>query len=177
MSKVFVTADLHLGHNAICRYRTQFSTPEEHTELVLDNYKSIITKRDTVYFMGDIAFSDEAADRLDELPGYKILILGNHDTDRGREKAKYLMSKFDRVYGSLSKKGCWWSHIPIHPDELRGKYCVHGHVHNNTIQDPRYANVCLENTNYYPVDFQEVKARLTAGEIFTKNTKGTPNGQ
>lgn len=168
MSRLMVIADMHLGHKAICKYRPQFNTAKEHDDFIIANYKKVITKRDTVYFLGDIAFSREAADRLDELPGYKILILGNHDTDRGRDESKYLISKFDRIYGSLSKKGCWWTHIPIHPDELRGEFNISGHIHNKTLEDPRYANVSLENTNYFPADFREIKASLLAGEIFTK---------
>lgn len=170
MSKVYVIADTHFGHRNICKYRTQFTSPKEHDDFVISNYNSIITKCDTVYFLGDIAFSKEAADRLDTMPGYKILVLGNHDTDRSSEESRYLIDKFDRVYGSLNKKGCWWTHIPIHPEELRGKFNIHGHTHNATLQDPRYVNVSLENCNYFPVDFTEIKAALAAGTIFTKVT-------
>lgn len=37
MAKTIVTSDLHIGHRAICMYRTQFATVEEH-----DDYKPVL---------------------------------------------------------------------------------------------------------------------------------------
>ena len=49
------------------------------------------------------------------------------------------------------------SHIPIHPLELhRFKLNVHGHMHQNVLDDPRYLNVCMERTNFTPVDFEYI---------------------
>lgn len=168
MSKLFFVSDLHLGHKAIPKYRPQFTTTEEHDDFIISNYLATVSKRDTIYFLGDVAFSMDAIMRLKVLPGYKILILGNHDTDFGIAHAQALQTCFNRVYGLTTKKGCWLSHAPIHPEELRGKFNIHGHTHNATLQDPRYVNVSLENCNYFPVDFTEIKAALAAGTVFTK---------
>ena len=169
MSRLFVTSDLHLGHRNICKYRPQFQTTQEHDDFIIANYLETITKIDTVYFLGDIAFTDEAIERVKALPGHKILVLGNHDTDFGMARSRSLQEAFVRVYGITSKHHCWLTHAPIHPIELRGKFCIHGHVHDQTIQDPRYANVCVENTNYKPVLLTKVKESLLAGKIFKGN--------
>ena len=62
---------------------------------------------------------------------------------------------FDDVMGGFSYKGVWLTHIPIHPDELRGRPNIHGHTHNHIINDNRYLNVCMEQINYRPLEFTE----------------------
>ena len=81
MSKVFVTSDWHLGHKNILKYRPEFTSIKEHNDTIINNYLDIVTKRDVVYFLGDIAFSKEGLELVKELPGDKRLILGNHDTE------------------------------------------------------------------------------------------------
>jgi calcineurin-like phosphoesterase family protein len=70
----------------------------------------------------------------------KVLVLGNHDILTTQE----YLSVFDEVQGLVKKYGMWISHAPVHPNELRGKYNVHGHVHYASIEDDRYFNVCPE---------------------------------
>lgn len=64
------------------------------------------------------------------------------------------------LHSLVRYKGVWLSHAPLHPDELRGKYCCHGHTHNHCIDDPRYYNVCVDQTDMKPVLFQDVLAEL-----------------
>jgi len=165
----YLLSDMHLGHKDIHKkFRTQFNSDEEHDQTIITNYLNTITKRDTVYFLGDIAFSDEAIEKVQKLPGYKILVLGNHDVDRGTNRAKALQACFDKICGITSKHQIWLTHAPIHPEELRGKFNIHGHVHNKTLQDYRYANVSMENINYTPVTFQEIQEAFVQEKIFTK---------
>ena len=174
MSKVYLTSDWHIGHKDIYKkHRTHFTSDEDHNQTILDNYRSIIRPRDVVYFMGDICFTEASLALIKALPGDKRLILGNHENQYGEFRTAQLWDVFNKIHGLYTRKGCWFSHAPIHPTELRDKFNVHGHVHANTLPDPRYANVSLENTNYYPVDFQEVKACLNAGTIFTKEISCT----
>lgn len=168
MSRVFVTSDWHLGHRNILKYRPQFSSIEEHDALLIHNYNAVISKRDTIYFLGDICFDLGAVETIRELKGRKVLVLGNHDLERGFDK-RILHDTFNNVVSLISKNGCWLSHAPIHPDELRGKYNIHGHTHNSSIQDVRYANVCVENTNYTPALLQDIKTIIESGQIYKGN--------
>lgn len=168
MSKVYYTADWHLGHKGISdKFRTQFSSDEEHNLTIINNYKELVTKRDVVFFLGDICFDKASLNLIADLPGDKRLVLGNHENQYEEFRTIQLWHVFDKVYGLHQRKGCWLSHAPIHSLELRGKYNIHGHVHNATLTDARYANVSLENCNYYPVDFQDIKASLEDGKVFT----------
>lgn len=163
MSKVYAISDCHFGHNNILKYRDQFKSIEEHDQTIVDNFNNIITKRDTVYFMGDICFTEEGMENLRKMRwcNKKVLVLGNHDAQfMNSELTKEYYNMFDSVIGSKSWKGAWLTHMPIHPDELRGKLCIHGHTHNQFIDDKRYYNVCLENTDYAPVNLAEVLKKM-----------------
>lgn len=156
MSKVYVISDTHFGHNSITKYRPQFETAAEHDAFILQNIKDVVCKRDVLIMLGDIAFTLEALQRLKSIKCTKQLILGNHDMQFSRDHFQELLKVFTRVDALRSYKGCWLSHAPIHPEELRGKVNLHGHTHYHNIEDVRYRNVCVENIDYKPVDFREV---------------------
>ena len=154
MSIVWVTADWHLGHKNISKYR-DVRSEEDNATTILTNYRAMVSKRDVVWFLGDICFTPAYLPLLQYLPGDKRLVLGNHDLDKGVPFAD-LASIFNRVCGLVSYKGFWLSHAPLHPDELRGKMNIHGHTHAHDIDDPRYINVCVERHHMQPVKFQEI---------------------
>ena len=164
MSKVYGIGDLHFGHRNAIKWRTQFSTPEEHDEIIFNNIMSTVTKRDTLWLLGDCFLSWKSVDYAQAISDRVMklgLVIGNHDTDNS-ERLKvfnYMMylRLFDTVTGLKSHKGgIWLSHAPIHPAQLRGKFNIHGHVHTETLDDPRYFNASCENVNYTPIDFQGV---------------------
>ena len=159
MSNVWFTSDLHLGHKNIHKFRTQFESEEHHREVIKENYHKVVTKRDKVFFLGDVAFTQECLEDVGTWVGErKVLIVGNHCVDN--IPMSEIVKHFDEVYSLLKYKEYWLSHAPIHPNELRGKYNLHGHVHYASLDDPRYLNCCLENTDYAPIDLNEVRSRL-----------------
>jgi calcineurin-like phosphoesterase family protein len=117
--------------------------------MIVADWKKRVHKRGIVYVFGDAAFDDEALDVFSWLPGKKILIKGNHD-DMVTTLAQ--TNVFAEIHGMLKYKGMWFTHAPIHPQELRGKPNVHGHVHSKSVMkknwlgrevpDPRYLNTC-----------------------------------
>ena len=166
MSKLYAIGDTHLGHNNIAKYRPRFATNEEHDDYILSILKETLRKRDTCYFLGDIAFTKEALLKIKSIVCMKkVLVMGNHDAERHGVKMADLLEVFDQVCAMTTKKGCWLTHAPIHPDELRGKFNIHGHTHNHNLNDSRYANVSCENIDYKPIDLLEVKAFMERGEI------------
>lgn len=157
MSNVYFISDLHLGHKNICKWagpqRGNCKTTAEHNQWIVDQWNSVVTKRDTVFVLGDVAFDMEYIKLLDEMKGTKKLVRGNHDKFNIQVYLKY----FDEVYGLLKYKGYWLSHAPIHPMELRGLKNIHGHVHNNSIPDDNYINVCVEKLNGIPRNFKNIE--------------------
>lgn len=165
MSRVWVTSDLHLGHNNICKYRTDFSSPEDHHETMVTNTLDILSKRDVLWLLGDICFSRDWMWFYDEVikkAQIVNLVLGNHDTDNQerRDIVKYAASIGVKIFSLTKYKDSWLSHAPIHPCELRGKFCVHGHMHREVVDDSRYFNACVEHTGWKPVSYQDIVEQI-----------------
>ena len=96
MSKVFYTADWHIGHPGIAsKFRPCFSSDEEHDAIIRRNYLEVVTKRDVVFFLGDICFKQYSLDFIRDLPGDKRLVLGNHDNQFGEFRTQELFDVFN----------------------------------------------------------------------------------
>lgn len=52
-------------------------------------------------------------------------------------------------------KKFWLSHCPLHPEELRGRLNIHGHVHTNSVRDQRYINVSFEMSKT-PIPLEDI---------------------
>jgi len=167
MGQRYIIGDCHLDHKGISKFRKRKNgltgmpyTSEEQHELMYEALAQV--KRDHLFLMGDIAFSKEALARIKALPCRdKILLVGNHCREFGI-KMEDLVEAYDKVYSLRSYKGFWLSHAPIHPQELRGKLNIHGHLHYHHILteaamlDSRYINVSAEYTGYKPILFEHV---------------------
>ncbi len=168
MSKVYFWSDLHLGHKSIVKFsgpmRGHVSSTEEHDEWIVNQWNSVVKKRDIVYVLGDVCFDINKMVLFNKMNGTKYLIMGNHDEFDIGVYLKY----FKKVKGFIKHKGFWISHAPIHPDELRGKFNIHGHVHANTILDARYINVCPEH-NSVPVLFDDLIEDRAQRELIMGN--------
>lgn len=153
MSKVYLIADTHFGHENALRFRPQFKTIKEHDSFIVNNWNKTVTKRDTVWVLGDFSFTKDRqfvnVTRA-RLNGYIKFVQGNHDL---------VVPDDVRLMPPLVVyKGAWLSHAPIHPDELRGKANYHGHTHSKTINDERYKCFSCEQVNYTPKLFEVLEA-------------------
>jgi calcineurin-like phosphoesterase family protein len=148
MSRVFVASDTHFGHENMAIKRG-FKSAEEQDALIVENWNRVVQKRDIVILLGDITFEKANYEILKSLNGRIWAGLGNHDLP---QHAKELQKYVAKMFGLMKYKGMFFSHAPIHPQELhRVHKCCHGHVHLDSIDDPRYVNVCMEVINYTPV--------------------------
>lgn len=162
---VFFTSDLHLGHYAATKFRKEFKEGDVdyHDFTIVSNINDRVHKRDKLFILGDLAFSDKGLKWADRIDCQNIeLILGNHDK---YPTQRYLAMGF-KIHGFRKYKGLWLSHCPIHPNELyRCNGNLHGHVHANSdskpIQDKRYINVNVDMNKYYPVSFERIQERFS----------------
>ncbi len=160
MNTLFLS-DLHLGHDTITKFRNQFENSQHHDAIIKENYHKIVRPKDTVNFLGDVGFTPEAIQELKTWNGVKSIWLGNHDNAEFKKRGvslKILQEVFeDRIYGFSRKYGYWICHTPIHPDELRGRNCLHGHTHSHLIDDPHYMNLCMEHIDYTPISLEQIR--------------------
>lgn len=149
-------ADLHLGHANMAK-RRGFSSVEDHDAHIIRTWNRIVDKRDVTYILGDITMEKKAPYHLlDQLAGYKHVVLGNHDR---KQDVAELLKHVDSVAGMVDYKGFFLTHCPVHPTELsyrgvRGN--IHGHVHENIIDEPGYYCVSCEVVNYQPSTLREI---------------------
>lgn len=157
---VYAISDTHFGHSNILQFRTQFSSIKEHDQFIVDKILSRCGKRDSLYILGDVVIYADALPYLKTIAEhveYLHIVLGNHDLER---KACPSLNDYQAlcksVTGMKRYKNAWLTHAPIHPDELRGRINVHGHIHDKTIDDPRYVNVSCEAISYTPINLADV---------------------
>lgn len=171
MSRVYFISDTHFGHKNIKKFRnkpdgSEFDTFDDHDEYVLNNILSAVTKRDILWILGDVNFHDnlDVIEKIASNVQKLNIISGNHDFEKDHQPALRELLNIPNVAvrGLCKYNGYWLSHAPIHPDELRGKKNIHGHVHYQSIDDDRYINVCVESEwcNFKPIDFQNIKQEI-----------------
>ena len=153
MSRVFLFSDPHHGHNSMAIKRG-FKSAEEQDELIIKNWNNQVSKRDVVYLLGDITMEKGDYSILGKLNGHKRVVGGNHDMP---QHSKRLMEYVESISGMIKYKGFALTHCPIHESEIhRFRANIHGHIHEEIIDDYRYINVCAEVIDYTPILFTEV---------------------
>ncbi len=83
------------------------------------------------------------------------MLAGNHDN----LKSPVLLKHFEKIelWKCFRDEGFTCSHIPLRLDSLRdGTVNVHGHIHQNMMNEKGYINVCVEVRNYTPVHMDEI---------------------
>lgn len=137
-----------------------FKDEYEMNDHIVSEWNKVVSKRDVTYILGDITMEKSEYEILNRLNGIKKVILGNHDEPQHVPKLlqyvnnvasmKYLKNK---EFGNIIL-----THAPIHPCELEYRYNIniHGHVHENTLDDKRYINVSAEVIDYKPRSLKEL---------------------
>jgi calcineurin-like phosphoesterase family protein len=150
MGNVRFISDTHFGHKNMAIKRG-FSSAEEMNEHIIKRWNEVVNKKDVTYLLGDVSMeSKNFYYLLDRLNGVINVILGNHDR---RQDIPELLKYVNSVAGMIDFKGDYiLTHCPVHPSQLefRYSYNIHGHVHENSLEDPRYINVSCEVVDYTP---------------------------
>lgn len=191
MPSVFLVSDTHFGHAGVCRFTRDdgvtkirpWTDPDEMDEAMVERWNETVKPTDKVYHLGDVVINRKALKIMHRLNGDKVLIRGNHDIFRDDEYREHFREL--RAYHVMN--GMILSHIPLHPDSL-GRFGVniHGHLHTNRVMkpmlhnrgveviDPRYHCVCVEQTDFRPILFEDVIQRIKdeGGEVGFRNGNG-----
>ena len=197
MPSVFLVSDTHFGHAGVCRFMREdgvtklrpWDDPQEMDEFMIKAWNERVRPTDKVYHLGDVVINRRAMSTLARLNGDKVLIRGNHDIFRDDEYRQYFREL--RAYHVMN--GMMLSHIPIHEASL-GRFGtnIHGHLHACRVKrargvnaktgevlysdeiDTRYHCVCVEQTDFAPILFEDVIRRIEAegGSVGFKNGNG-----
>lgn len=159
MNRIWTISDTHLEHPAIPKFRDLVTSVDDNTEQIVHHWRALVEPDDTVVCVGDMAWNIKGLRILQALPGRKVLVPGNHDfqTDVTVEELAKTYVKFIDALKNFPG-GFWFQHAPMHPQELRGKTNIHGHMHREAIQDARYVNVNVDFTGMKPVLLDDIKS-------------------
>jgi len=187
MSNRFVISDTHFGHtNSWEKFKLPngdplrpFTSTEEMDETMVERWNAVVRPQDTVYHLGDVVINRKSLHHVKRLNGKKRLVRGNHDIFKDSD---YREVGFESLYGvRVFVDKFILSHIPLHPDCVTDRFRVnvHGHLHANEVMeltlqvtgddiypyeeeriDPRYLCVSVEHTDYRPLSFDEVDAKI-----------------
>lgn len=174
---VFFTSDTHFYHINILKFCNRpFADVNEMNDVLIKNWNEVVGPNDIVFHLGDFAFcgSNECKNLVEKLNGRKYLIVGNHDWKTIKQG---YADKFDDIQQQMTIKvdgqGIYLNHYPFlcyaGPYNKDKVWQLFGHVHSNPnfntgLDKPRLSmlfptqyDVGVDNNNYRPVSFAEVK--------------------
>lgn len=143
---IWFTSDLHFFHDRVLEFHSKrkeiFGKDiQSAKEAMITLWNSRVSKNDTVYILGDLAFGgvEDKRKLFIRLNGNKVLILGNHDKVPNKLKSyfnhitqiknlKFKKSVYNFLHRDLEIIMC---HFPMLTWEHKekGSIMVHGHCH------------------------------------------------
>jgi len=169
---IYLTADLHFGHENIIRHVGRpFSSVEEMDQTLIRNWNDRVGEEDEVYILGDVTMKGAAwaEDVLGQLRGRKYLVRGNHDRFAGQQGFNQTLFQWIKDYHEMAYAGQRFIlfHYPILEwnHYFRKAYHLHGHQHNGA--DYNAANrasgllrydVGVDANDFAPVSIEQIMA-------------------
>lgn len=183
---LLVGSDWHILHKKIVEQRG-FNSQEEHDNFILKGLSDNLTVSTPAICCGDVFLGndDEFFKKIDQFMSKKFphhyingkparhslsLAMGNHDNLESIKRTQLFtkiggciernVQHFNARTNKIEIYRTIFTHIPIHPSELKphGRWDinVHGHLHGDVIDHPQYINVCFEQTGKALTPLSEV---------------------
>ena len=188
--QVWFTSDTHFGHENIIRFCNRpFSNVQEMNAELIRRWRDTVPEDGIVFHLGDFALRCSRLwnDVLCALPGRKYLILGNHDMKCIRQG---FMSRFELVTQQMTIRvggqAIVLNHNPFlcYGGSYRDVWQLFGHVHSGPASHtgldhprlnmlfPLQYDVGVDNNDFRPISFAEVKAKIEAQVAAAKAAAG-----
>lgn len=165
--KTYLITDTHYNHGKI---KTYCQRPDNFTELIIKNWQNTVTEEDLVIHLGDVIIGKRQDLKMimDQLPGKKVLVMGNHDEDKS--PTWFMSNGFDFACKAMAYRGCWLTHRPSGELPAGCTINIHGHLHNFMektpdervkanhgvyVPKPYHRLLAIEYTDYKPVEFDK----------------------
>lgn len=184
LNHLYFTADQHFMHENIVKYRPNFSSAKQMSEVIINNYNKYIDKNGICINLGDFSLTNNnniynLQTIRSKLNGKIELILGNHDLfpittyleiigiDNIHKFEKVLLPykfKYNNFLQFDMNEICpfVFCHDFVCATVLSNCICLCGHVHSlfKTLYEPKtnvlIINVGLDVWNYEPVSFSSI---------------------
>lgn len=157
----FFTSDEHYAHKRIIKYCNRpFVSVEEMDAEIIRRHNERVKSNDLVIHCGDFTLrsSFEGANIfIKQLNGQHIFLKGSHDhwLDKRPNVHERWERKIEDIYIVADHyPGRSW------PRSHYGSVQVFGHHHGNVSPVGRQWDVGVDNNDYYPVSFEELKSKI-----------------
>ena len=161
---IYFTSDTHFGDPRLNLYGRDFiaTTSDEIDELIINNWNSIVTEKDTVFVIGDFCYDQNKISLADRLIGKKYFIKGNYDDKISND---ILNQYFDKVYDGgiilndpIIAEKVYINHYPVNgKDDI---FNIVGHIHGTWKVQRNMINVGTDAWHFYPVSAERIKFQI-----------------
>lgn len=173
--KIWVTADLHLGHaNIIPLARRPFRHLKEMDAVLISNWNVVVAPGDLVWVLGDLILKTTVSSWLRyrrQLNGRIMLVPGNHD-DPHITRSRYLPESNVGIAPALHREGpAVLCHYPLASwdGQHRGTVHLHGHSHGSLAPMQGRLDVGADVHDFRPIRFQEAIELARTGGAPTRS--------
>lgn len=174
--KTFFSCDSHFGHDRIREYCLRpFVSVEQMDAEIIGRHNEVVSKKDTVYLLGDITLGNTVAARkyLSQLNGKIFVVPGGHDYRWVKHIKTGVMFYYGKTQITLlppifeckiNKRLFVMCHYPMR--SWRGSHHtpssihLHGHSHGNLTPNGAAVDVGVDCWEYYPVSLEEILERV-----------------
>lgn len=156
---IWFTADQHFFHENIIDYCSRpFPRVGKMNNEIIRRYRSVVGDADVVYMVGDFTIMGpqhrHAVEHIiSQLPGAKILILGNHDKF---DPFTYIDMGFQSVHTSLVVEEFTLVHDPAWSVVDSSRKWICGHIHTLFKRQGNVLNVGVDQHEFYPIGIEEI---------------------
>lgn len=152
----FFTADEHYGHrNIIKGCNRPFLSVEEMNEEIIKRHNEVVGDRDIVVHAGDFTLNPKksyAYGILHRLNGEHICLAGSHD----RWLPDSAKDTFQRTIDGQFVFVCHYAMRVWHRSHWNS-WQLYGHSHGHLEPIGKQWDIGVDNNNFYPVSFEQVK--------------------
>jgi calcineurin-like phosphoesterase family protein len=156
---IYFTSDHHFGDHRMNLFPRYFENTDEMNKHLIDAWNDVVAPSDTVYYIGDFAYTEEAIKIAEKLHGTKHLIRGNHDEKFDK---KLFEPYFDTVQDSMDMtikhEGEKLDvHLVHYPHKgVSDKFNLVGRVHSVWKLQKNMLNVCTDCWHFRPITQEEI---------------------
>jgi calcineurin-like phosphoesterase family protein len=151
----FFTSDEHYGHKKVLSYCNRpFDSVEEMNETLIARFNEKVTPQDVTVHAGDFCWHKKIDVNviIKRLNGSHIFVKGSHDSWLPKS-AKYMWRKM--IEGQFVVV-CHYA-MRTWERSRYGSWQLYGHSHGNLLPEGKQYDVGVDNNNFYPISFEEIR--------------------
>lgn len=197
MNRVWITSDLHIGHNKDFVFKDRgFSSIEEHDMALVANWNELVGREDIVYILGDVMLKHDLDDTdfsyglsvLKQLNGKLIIIRGNHDSvgkiELYKSSANVLRAGDAALYLDYPETGRYHFYLTHYPTLISHKKIkslksalinIYGHTHQKEHfynDHPYMYCACMDAHDLKPALLDEIIKEISLKRSAYRETEG-----